>query len=197
MVKRVWHEGLMPVHWSVVLTVVLFVLLIGTAVWRFKSSPESRVETYIVQDVANLSVILKKIDEECSIIGVKHQQNYIDFLNVISFAGSEVGPLNLAHPDKWKGPYVKDNPTVQGHLYQIVRAQEGYFIAPGNGVKLSNGKVIGKDIVFDENTSLRNLTCSSQALTFQGKPLVVPLETSKSVFDEMLLDNVVLAQDDE
>lgn len=197
MVKRVWHESLMPVHWSVVLTVILFVLLIGTAVWRFKYAPDSKVEAYIVQDLTTLATVFKKIDNECTIIGIKHQRDYIDFLNVISFVGSEIGPINLAYPDKWKGPYLKENPTIQGKLYQIIHTHQGYFIAPGDGVTLSNGKTVGKDILFDENADLKNLSCQAGALSFEGKPLVVALPVSRSVFDDMLQENVLLVEDSE
>jgi hypothetical protein len=50
MVKRVWREGAVPVHWSVILTVILLILLMATAAWRFLYVPEDKAETMVVTD---------------------------------------------------------------------------------------------------------------------------------------------------
>jgi hypothetical protein len=191
MVKRVWREGSVPVHWSVILTVTLLLLLAGTAAWRFFYAPESKVETVIVQDLQKLAETFKRIESSANIIGIKHQRNYIDFLNVKSFTGSEVGPLNLAHPQQWQGPYFQDNPTVQGQLYQIVRTKNGYFITPGDGVKLSNGAIIGKDIVLDENANIQALMLDPKKLFSEGNVVAVPLPVSLSAFDELRQENAL------
>jgi len=41
-----------------------------------------------------------------------------------------VGPMNLAYPENWQGPYMVQHPTYGGIDYQIVRTDAGYFIAP-------------------------------------------------------------------
>lgn len=131
----------------------------------------------IVNDVALLASIFKKINKQCHIVDFKFQQNNsIDYLQVIAFEGSEIGSMALKDPKKWQGPYLRDNLTAQGKFYQIVKTREGYFIAPGNGVTLHNGKTVGKEIRFDYNAHLSGMAQNPHLLQFQGKPLVAPLE---------------------
>lgn len=132
---------------------VMFVLSFVTS-WK---ESKTIVDELIAMDVAHLSSILNKINETCVIIDFDHQKNFIDFLNVGSFTGSEVGPMNLTYPEQWEGPYIDDNPTVQDQYYQVVQTDKGHFVVPGPGVELSDGNVIGKDIVFDETTDIQAL----------------------------------------
>ena len=37
--------------------------------------------------------------------------------------------------------------------HNVERTKNGYFIVPGNGVKLLNSKIIGKDIIFTKDTN--------------------------------------------
>ncbi len=134
------------------------------------------INVLITQEIQNLSEIFKKIDQQCGIIGFDHQHTYIDFLNVNSFEGSEVGATDLAYPEKWKGAYLRDNPTIQGKVYEIVRTKKGYFIVPGTGVMLNDGRVIGKDIIFDRNADIAKMTEERGVLNFNGKPLAARLE---------------------
>lgn len=136
----------------------------------------------IVNDVAILSAIFKKINQECTIVDFKFQQNNsIDFLQVISFKGSEIGSMVLKYPKKWKGPYLNDNLMAQGKFYQVVKTRYGYFIVPGNGITLHNGKTIGKDIIFDFNADISAMIKDPHLLQFQGKPLGAALELNSKV----------------
>ncbi len=54
----------------------------------------------IVRDLAQLDDIFKRIHETCNIMSIDESKNSINFLTVEKFVGSEVGPLNLAHPEK-------------------------------------------------------------------------------------------------
>ncbi len=146
-----------------ILSIVLF--------WR---ESKTITDELIANDVHMLASIFNKINEDCVIIDFEHQQNYIDFLNVKSFVGSEVGPMNLMRPEKWQGPYVDDNPTVQEIDYQVVRTTKGHFIVPGPGVVLANGKLIGEDIVFDENADIQALI-DDGTLMYESKPLAAPI----------------------
>lgn len=112
------------------------------------------VSDLIVADIAQLVATFKKIDADCSILSFDAQKNPINFLNVISFAGSEVGPMNLVHPDAWKGPYMQNNPTLQSIEYMVVQTDKGNFITPGMGVRLPNGKVVGSDIQLDQDADI-------------------------------------------
>jgi hypothetical protein len=133
----------------------------------------------VADHITQLETIFKKINSTAGIVDFDHQKNYIDFLNVKSFDGSQIGSMNLAQPDKWQGPYVKENLTMQEQNYQIVRTHKGYFIVPGEGVKLSSGKIIGKDIIFAENTDIPALIADGNELNFQGRPLAaqVPMQS--------------------
>jgi hypothetical protein len=83
--------------------------------------------------------------------------------------------MNVAHPEKWEGPYLQDNPTMLGQEYQIVRTLKGHFITPGEGVRLPNGKVIGKDIILDEDADIASMMLDVNSLRFKDKPLAAPL----------------------
>lgn len=130
----------------------------------------------IVSELKNISIALKKIDKDCSILSVDEDKNNIDFLNVKSFEGSEVGSLNLAYPKKWKGPYLDDNPTFQNKAYQIIRAKDGYFVAPGDGVKLPNGFTIGIDFKLSKDSEISKMLKKGGKLNYKGVPLGIKLK---------------------
>lgn len=131
----------------------------------------------IATDIVTLKAILEEIDKTCKIINFDYQQNWINFLHIKKdgFTGSEVGSVNLAYPEKWNGPYLQDNLEIQEIEYMVVRTKQGYFITPGQGVKLPNGKVIGKDIILDEGADIQAMMQDSQMLNYQGKSLAAPL----------------------
>lgn len=156
-------------------TISLFVVLLAIALWNSIYQTKHVAEEMIVEDLARLVSIFERIHHDCTIIGFDHQRNSINFLNVINFVGSELGSMNLAHPENWHGPYVDNNPTLQGVEYQIVRTKKGYFITPGDGVKLPNGLIIGKNILLDANADIATLITLDKGLRFHDKPLAVQL----------------------
>ena len=97
-------------------------------------------------------------------------------MNVTKFAGSEVGPMNLVHPDKWEGPYVKDNPTMFHIAYQVVSTKKGYFITPGDGVRLPNKKIVGKDIILDQKANIDAMMTDPEMLLYKDRPLAARLD---------------------
>ncbi len=131
--------------------------------------------TVITQEVKRLAQIFQTIHKQCTILGFDNQQNNINFLNVEKFTGSEVGPMNLARPEKWEGPYVCENPTIQSKEFMVVRTSDGYFITPGNGVRLPNGKVIGKDILLTKDADIEALMKDKNALYFKDRSLAQKL----------------------
>jgi len=161
---------IIPVSISLLLTTFV-VISIANLFYRSKVTTGEMVAAEVVQ----LHDIFQRIHRTCEIMGFDYQKNRINFLNVRSFTGSEVGPMNLVHPGKWEGPYVEDNPTIQGIEYQIVRTKNGYFITPGEKVKLPNGKIIGEDILLDESADITAMMHDENMLMFEGKPLAMPL----------------------
>lgn len=88
--------------------------------------------------------------------------------------------MSLAHPEKWDGPYAQRNPSAEGVEYQVVKTKKGYFITPGDGVKLPSGHVIGKDIIFDEDADIQAMIYDNKVLLVEDRPLAVPLSISMS-----------------
>lgn len=163
------------VRWPLITSSILGILLVITfGFWWYRA----RVSTneLIARDVATLSDIFGRINSECGIVGFAHNVNYIDFLTVSSFIGSEVGAMNVRDPKKWQGPYIKDNPTIQTKLYEVVRTNKGYFLVPGTGVKLSSGLVMGVEpLILDENSDIQLLVSEGKLAHSDGRPLAAQI----------------------
>lgn len=165
------------IHSSALASVIAVIFVVMTIYYYWYQS--FAVTAHVIDtDIAQLVTIFKRIDKDCKIISFDSQQNPINFLNVRSFTSSEVGPMNLMHPVDWQGPYVKDNLTVQGIEYMVVRTDHGYFITPGKGVRLPNGKIIGKDIIVDEHADIASMISEGHDLFYNGKRLAAELKLS-------------------
>src|SRR5258708_4174387 len=138
------------------LTIAVLALLIGLTIFNWRGSFKRDIGEFISQDIAHLVAIFEDINNTAGILSFDHQKNDINFLNIKKngFVGSEIGSLNLIHPDKWQGPYEKEIPRIEEEDYMVVRSKKGYFVTPGDGVKLPNGKIIGKDIILDEDADI-------------------------------------------
>jgi len=160
------------VQFSVSLLLLIFVVIsVVNVFYRSKHTTGN----LIAREVVQLHNIFQRIHQTCQIIDFDYQKNRINFLNVKSFTGSEVGPMNLVYPNKWEGPYLEDNPTIQAIEYQVVQTKKGYFITPGDKVKLPNGKIVGKDINLDEDADIAVMMGDKDMLMFEGKSLAMPL----------------------
>lgn len=156
------------------LTVLLFLTLVGISVVGIYFGSKQQSSQIISGDIQQLVTIFKRIHSDCKIIDFDYQKNRINFLNVISFMGSEVGPMNLSHPENWQGPYLEDNPTIQEKEYIIVDTNKGYFITPDDGVVLPNGKTIGKDIILDKESDIAKMI-EDGVFDYKGNVLAAPL----------------------
>lgn len=152
---------------------------LGFTIYHYYKQSGEVTDYLIANHIEQLAQAFHKIDEDAHIQEILHDRNYIDFLNVINFTGSAVGSLNVAYPQQWKGPYMQENPTLQGKLYEIVKTKSGYYIVPGQGVRLENGKIIGKDIVFDREADMTSLINENVGLLYKGKQLVAQLALKK------------------
>lgn len=180
-----------PVVSGVILVVLCIVFIIS-----FYYESRATMVKLVVQDLQVLNQAFQAIDKDCGIIDFDHQKNNINFLNVISFAGSEVGSMNLRYPDKWQGPYMQDNPTIQGREYQVVHTAKGYFITPGNGVKLPNGTVIGTDIKLDKNVDIASMMYEKDVLLFDNQSFALPLELPSNASSLAKLADMIALYDD-
>ena len=173
------NNGLIKGSLMPVLAVTLFCIFVVIAIFNTFVSTREYAGDIIERDVTRLVDALKQIERDCKIISSEAQKNSINFLNVKSFSGSQVGPINLKHPDRWKGPYLDRNPSIQSKEYMLVRTKKGYFVTPGEGVKLPNGKVIGIDIKFDEDADIESMMKDEKQLRYKNKALAAPLAIKK------------------
>ena len=122
----------------------------------------------IGRDMQQVVEALTTIDENCSILSFDSDQNRLDFFTVKSFIGSEVGPLNLAYEAMWQGPYLQDNPQVQGKEYQAIKTKEGVFVIPGDGVRLPNEYVVDGQALLQKGEPMAVLTAEGGSLHYEG-----------------------------
>ncbi|MBN1549082.1 hypothetical protein JW872_00270 [Candidatus Babeliales bacterium] len=167
-------------HLFQLLIIVLFSMILVVSVKVLLSNAKSFSDELVASDMQQLQTIFKRIDDSCKILGFDHQENFVDFLTVQMFVSSEVGSMNLAYPDKWEGPYVDDNPTVQGEVYRIIKTRKGYYLVPGRNVQLSNGIVLDRDLIFDEQADIDAMIADQNKLMFRGKPLAVKISVQGS-----------------
>jgi len=181
--------------WLQTVLIVVGIIAFVTLVF-FGTQYESKANKaqIIARDLKLIEATLKKIHADCIISGFTQIKNPLTFFNVITFTGSEVGTLNLVHPDKWRGPYIKDNPSIQGVEYQVVHAKDGLFIIPGDGVSLPNGKTIGKDIIVNEQSQVETMLhkddtlcykeyCFAKKLDFQSDEIEDLANAPEGLFD--------------
>ncbi len=173
------HGVTIKQKYTQVAIVGLIFILCAITVINFWQQAKVYTNQIIAEDITVLSTVFNSIHHDCIIIDFQYQQqNYIDFLNVISFEGSEIGTMHLKYPHHWKGPYMRENPTIQGKYYQIVKTNMGFYIVPGNGVQLNNGKIIGKDILLDGKANINAMIQDKGILNFNGQPLAAYLDLS-------------------
>lgn len=149
----------------------------------------------MTENIEKLADIFKRIHQCCKIIGFEHKRNYVDFLTVAKFEGNRVGSMNLEYPEKWQGPYLYQPMLSDGKEYEIVQTKSGYYIVPGTGVRLSNEKTVGKDIIVNPDTDIEALIKDPQGLVSHNKPLAARIEVSPGyqdiVFEKDTLDETI------
>ncbi len=163
-----------------IVAITVFMSLFFISVWTFLRFSHYSADTVIVQDLQNLQKIFKEIDKDCKVIGFEHTKNYIDFLTVKEFVGSQIGSMNVTYPRKWKGPYLQRTPTVNEQQYLILKNKNGYYLVPGDGVVLANGKTIGKDLMLDETSDIDALLQNSAALKSSQGLLAAKIDVESS-----------------
>jgi hypothetical protein len=177
---------------SLYITIGLITLTI-IALWVWFSQIREYRDDVIADDMVTLSTIFNEIDRTCHIIGFDYPYNIINFLTVEKFYGSGVGSMNIEKPENWKGPYVEKNPSMQGLEYVVRRTHFGNFITPADGVTLSNGKTIGKDIIITSDSNISAMSKDPNLLLSKNGPLVAkigepPLIASMPGVIDQLLD---------
>ncbi len=189
------QKGLIYGYITPLLTIALFIVLIGISIFSLRYKSQASTASIIERDLGLLIDAFKRIDKDCRIQGFDHQITRINFLNVKSFAGSEVGDVNFAFPQQWKGPYLPTNPTIQSEEYLVVVTYKGNFITPGIGVQLPNGKTVDRSILLNKNADIEAMMKPGALFNHEGKPLAVKLDVGPSVTEQIL--RAQLAVDEE
>lgn len=184
-------QGLFYGYITPVLTISLFVVLIGISVFTLIYRSNTSTAVLIDNDLHILVDAFERIDKDCRILDFDYTLNRINFLNVVTFVGSEVGPVNLSYPTNWKGPYIKDNPTIQEQEYLVVVTRKGYYITPGTGVKLPNGNVVGRDIKLDKDADIESMMKKGGLLYYNGKALAAKLNVGASALEQVIQEGLL------
>ncbi len=169
-------SGVLNGYLMPLIAAIVFAIFVVIAVMNTFITSKEYVADIIDRDIKNLVEIFKKIDTQCEILVFDFSKNPINFLTVAKFTGSQVGSMNLIHPENWQGPYLKESPRIQDKDYVIRKTDKGLFITPDDGVKLPNGKIIGKDLILDEKADIAALMKEEGALKFKDKLLAEPLD---------------------
>ena len=162
------------------LAVSIFFVLFTLSIWMFFTYSKNVTDAFIVKDLSQLEEIFKQIDQDCKITGFDHIKNYVDFLTVKEFVGSQVGAMKMSYPKNWKGPYLLQNPTVLEQSYIVLKNKKGYYLVPGDGVVLTNGKIIGRDIILNDQTDIELLMQDVNALKSSQGLLVRKIQIESS-----------------
>lgn len=178
----------LPIKFLGIVFIVFFMVIAFILLRR----PFINADNSIHQDIQKLQLIFQEIQHDCYIYNFLHDKNYIDFLNVKSFVGREVGSMQLNFPQNWKGPYLDENLRVQNILYMILKNKQGYFIVPGDGVQLSNGIVIGKDLILDQNSDMKAIINNPKQLSSNAGILAAEIKIGTEFIKTMLDGNVEL-----
>ena len=150
-------------------------LVIGVS-RHFLTQVRNEEDHGLVMAIEKLQAIFNRINQSAHIVSFRGKKAPINFLTVRSFAGSSVGPLQLAHPDLWEGPYLTEPFEVQGIECQLVATKKGIYIVPGDGVRLANGKIIGTTLKFANDTDIDAMMIDpAQLLSWSSKPLAAKL----------------------
>jgi hypothetical protein len=150
------------------------VLLVWSIAGIMRNNPDA-VALCLHENLRQIALAFQKIDTDCSIVEIDGSCHEINFLTQGEPQGNELGCLTLAYPDQYKGPYLQKDVCYQKKLYEMICADDGFFIVPGKGSRLPNGYVMGKDIVITQQTKMKKLLKEGAPLRYKGIALAIPL----------------------
>lgn len=149
----------------------------------------------IGNDVKIVHDALHSIDKRCNILRFNNRRVILDFFTVSSFDGSVIGGVSLAYPKKWTKAVLHRNPIIQQKFYEVVRAQDGFFVVPGEGVTLPTGLVMGKDVVIKRQTQVGPMIRPDGKLFFKGIKLAKRLQFKIGDWDPVIQLNQETIED--
>lgn len=188
-------------RWYPFIAIAVIFALVGFSIFTFRARKARDKGVMFSNDIARLTQIFQKIDATAGIAGFDFPKNEINFLNIKKdgFVGSEVGSMNLIRPARWEGPYIDEVSSLQEQNYMVAKTTRGYFIMPRDGVTLPNGKVIGIDIIIDENSDIEAMMRDDTMLANNGNPLAtrIAISGSSGIPNVSVPVEIELPEDDE
>lgn len=178
------------ISWYALFLALVFFAILTSVVIKFITQVRVENDELIAEHVQKLHRIFTRINDTCKITNFRHKKDHLDFLNVISFAGTVVGPMNLLEPQHWEGPYLEESLTINGIEYQLVGTKSGYYIVPGDGVQLANGQEIGKSLMITPQSNIEKMMRDPQALMSNNKPLAAKIPMYKTLFERLTRTDV-------
>ncbi len=88
-------------------------------------------------------------------------------------------------------PYLRDNPMIDNKNIKLLKTQSGYYVVPGDGVKLPNGKIMGTDLVIDKSTNMQQLIAEGGDLNYKNRPLSTFIPTASSRIAQLANDLII------
>jgi hypothetical protein len=130
----------------------------------------------IFPDVKKIEEAIKNIHKNCIILNFLNENNPVDFLNVKEFSGNIIGSIQIEKPEKWEGPYLPSVILYKNKPFSIFVHKSGYYIVPGIETILDDEKVIGKDIIFNQETDMETILRQYPSLNPNGKALIKKID---------------------
>lgn len=165
-----------PQTWFGLISGIVIILITLYAGYTFFQEKTVHGGSLIQNDIAQIVSILKQIDSSCDILSIRSGRNPIDFLQVEKFASSEIGPLNLAHPNNWAGPYLQDNLTYDERPYDLIATKKGFYVVPGYGARLPNGTIMGHELMLTQRSNIDELIEPGGKLFFDNRAFAQKLD---------------------
>ena len=169
--------------WFPIFGVFILTMLVIFGIYGIVHKNPDVMAAKMCKDLEQLVVVLQKVDKDCSIVSIDSGSGVIDFLTIEKLLGVDAGCLMIAYPEKWAGPYLKKDLMYQGAYYEIVQTNHGFYIVPGNGVRLPNGFVMGQDLEINSKIEIEPLLKPGARLCYKNNRFAMPLDVHKEGFD--------------
>ena len=173
----------------VVFSSTLLTLMLLVALFKVYYNKPYFTASLINNDIKIVHEALHTIDKKCNILRFNSRRVILDFFTVRTFDGSVIGGVSLAYPKKWQEPVLHNNPIIQQKFYEVVRAQDGFFVVPGEGVELPTGLVMGKDLVIKRQTQVEPMLKPNGKLFFKGIELAKKIQFKIGDWDPVIQIN--------
>ena len=151
---------------------IILIALITLCTMHFVVRAPQWQVSVVQTDLHRIASALRALDTDCYITDMRVGLHPVSVLTRRSLAD---GPfyIELKESKNWKGPYLKNSPTLQDKPYQLLKTNKSLFVVPGEGVELPSGLVVGTDIEWHADTDVTALTRSGGSLFYKSGPVAL------------------------